>query len=257
MKKYSIKELINLTPREKHDFNHRYIWWRISMKYPGLIMTMICLRFNIKANTVTFFSIFLGILGCFLIANEQKSMSLLGVLCVHVWQFLDDVDGNIARLTSSNSKYGAFIDDLGGLMIYAFLYFCLGIHVLSRPEVYFNNIFFDHTIFKYNIFILIIGASCSLFYLLRLLQNHVFTNIYNHKTLPNTSENNKNNKKFSLRNIYHIFHLNFLELPGFLLLIIALSIMSSQVDIFLIIYFMMLFFDLQISIFRHASRLHN
>lgn len=254
MKKYKLRGIIEAIPKEKHDFNHRYIWWRISMKYPGLFITLVCLRLNIKANTVTFLSIIIGMLGCLLITDNSNSISLLGLLCVHIWQCLDDVDGNIARFTSSSSKYGAFIDDIGGVLMYAFLYFCLGIHVMIKPETYYDNIFISNPFVKYNIFILIIGASCSIFYLLRLLQNFIFKNIYNQNNLiSKTSKSNNQDKKFSMGKIYQSFHANFLELPGFLLLIIALSIISSNVDIFLITYFIILFFNLQLSIFRHAS----
>ena len=64
-------------------------------------------RFNVNPNSITYFAFFLGLISGYLIAIKEI---YLGVAILFISQIFDCVDGDLARLTSRVTRYGAYID---------------------------------------------------------------------------------------------------------------------------------------------------
>ncbi|MCD6044890.1 MAG: CDP-alcohol phosphatidyltransferase family protein [Gammaproteobacteria bacterium] len=78
-------------------------WWQRFSAYLGQRM----LRFPISANTYTWITVLLGILGYVFIAH---SYSITGLIFFILAGLFDIVDGAVARAGEKSSHYGAFLD---------------------------------------------------------------------------------------------------------------------------------------------------
>lgn len=65
------------------------------------------MRFDVHPNTITYFAFALGLFSAYIIAAGRIYE---GVALLFVSQIFDCVDGDLARMASKTSRYGAFID---------------------------------------------------------------------------------------------------------------------------------------------------
>jgi len=107
-----------------------YLYVRKFSFYP----TWLCLKLGISANQVTLSSILIGMFGCVLFVLGGKVNIVMGAVLINVWSVLDCVDGNLARLLNTKSKYGWFLDSITGFMLNSILLFCMGIGIYFHPD---------------------------------------------------------------------------------------------------------------------------
>lgn len=100
-------------------------------------LTWLCAMMGLSASAVTYISIIAVLAGTVLIVSGNYIMSIIGILFFNLWIILDCVDGNIARYRQTFSKYGEFIDAVGGYFATAFLFSSLGYLSYTIP---FSNI---------------------------------------------------------------------------------------------------------------------
>ena len=86
------------------DFVTKWAWPRPARQVVGY-----CVRLNIKPNHVTLASLFLVILAGLFFVKGQYGM---GLLAGWLMTFLDTVDGKLARVTVTSSKFGHYFDHI-------------------------------------------------------------------------------------------------------------------------------------------------
>lgn len=84
------------------DFVTLYLW-----PTPALAVTRYCAKFGISPNTVTTASLVFVLAAMWLFWN---GFFLLGLVCAWLMTFLDTVDGKLARVTITSSKWGNVYD---------------------------------------------------------------------------------------------------------------------------------------------------
>lgn len=84
------------------DFVTKYWWPR-----PAQIVTKWCAERKITPNQVTYLGLFLMFVALFLFWNGNF---LLGLIPAWIMTFLDTVDGKLARVTMTSSKFGDILD---------------------------------------------------------------------------------------------------------------------------------------------------
>lgn len=109
-------------------------------------------KYNISANTVSYFSAILSVIACILIAAPNHTISIIGAILVNVWLILDCTDGNIAR-SVKKQPFGGFADGISSYILVALLCSALGVAAYQN----------DGLIFKANtsIIIIILGFLAS------------------------------------------------------------------------------------------------
>jgi phosphatidylglycerophosphate synthase len=162
-------------------------------------------RSGIKPNSVTFAQIFIGLLGCYLIVSLQNQIGfLLGILFLHSAYVLDCVDGEIARVTQTESLQGLFLDKFAHAITMPCIFMSVGIYYSQySPE----NIFF---ILLINLF-----ASFSTFNPVNRLVNSIILQLFIKKDfkqydLKNYKNSNKNILNLQEKNFDKGIFLNFL-----------------------------------------------
>ena len=84
------------------DFVTLYLWPK-----PALAVTRFCARLKISPNTVTSASLVLVLMAMWLFWNGHF---LTGLVCAWLMTFLDTVDGKLARVTVTSTKWGNVYD---------------------------------------------------------------------------------------------------------------------------------------------------
>tara|TARA_B100000780_G_scaffold261631_1_gene214198 strand:- start:25948 stop:26790 length:843 start_codon:yes stop_codon:yes gene_type:complete len=76
----------------------------------ALFITWICVCLQISANSISWISGFVTILGAILIASDNYFYIFIGSFSYALWYLLDYVDGAIARYNGAGSVEGQYID---------------------------------------------------------------------------------------------------------------------------------------------------
>lgn len=110
-----------------------YSQWNRVVSYPlSIHLTWLCLKFGITANQATWVSLIAGVGGCVCIAFGNYWMLITGMLLIIVYGVLDCVDGNIARITKTASKYGRYLDIALGYVLGAFIPLSIGLSLYIK-----------------------------------------------------------------------------------------------------------------------------
>lgn len=136
---------------KKTKYNYRYfkdnlpewkrvkdpILSRIFYRPISFFCASIVTKFNISANTVSYFSAILAIIACILIAIPNHIVNIIGAILVNVWLILDCTDGNIAR-SVKKQPFGGFADGISSYILVALLCSSLGIAAYQNNGVLFS-----------------------------------------------------------------------------------------------------------------------
>lgn len=85
---------------------------------------------GIMANSVSYFSMYIGILACALFLFN-KPIAIVGAVLVNVWLILDCTDGNLARSVKSQ-PFGEFADGISSYVIVGLLCTVMGFYVFRN-----------------------------------------------------------------------------------------------------------------------------
>ena len=77
---------------------------------PALLIAWICIRLNVSANLISWFSGVVAIIGGILFSAEDLKYVLIGSVLFLIWFLLDYVDGSVARYKKTTSIEGQYID---------------------------------------------------------------------------------------------------------------------------------------------------
>jgi phosphatidylglycerophosphate synthase len=104
------------------SFKEQGILLKIS-RYASIPIVWICLKLHIKPNTVSWFNILFNIV-CFIPLLYNYYILTFIFLFIHIT--LDCVDGEVARLTKTFSRYGSFLDYLGAITCVPLIHIGIG-----------------------------------------------------------------------------------------------------------------------------------
>jgi len=90
-------------------------------------------KFGITANQVTIVNHLIGLSGCALLAFGTHSAIIWGSSLLLLNFLLDRVDGDIARITNTCSKFGRLLDSFGDFLVDMLLPICIGIGLYYHP----------------------------------------------------------------------------------------------------------------------------
>ena len=87
-------------------------------------------RLKITPNMVSFAGLFCGLLASFAYYHYQNiAFAILGFLLMFIWHVLDGADGQLARLTNSQSEFGKIIDGICDYVTFISVYIALGLSI--------------------------------------------------------------------------------------------------------------------------------
>jgi phosphatidylglycerophosphate synthase len=208
----------------KNDFFAFYVGRQLSY-----FMTIPFLKWNCKPNVVSIIAAFEVVLAGLVLGGASSiAIALLGWLLFFIWNLLDGVDGNIARLKKNGSKIGSVYDAMSGYEAMFLLYFSAGIYGFNITGQV-NQI--------------ILGALSGMFVL--------FPRLIMHKTNTELGAQQKNEladkKSFGL---IKIIALNLTSITGFVEVLLLLAIIFNQMSIFNLLYFMINLVVMLASLFK-------
>ena len=123
--KYSIRDIqSSLSEEKKKEDSIFAIWFHRPLSYP---VTYLFANIGVSAWFVSLLSIFFAVIGCVTLALNSVVLRWIGILLLNIWAILDCVDGNVARVTKTQSNKGAFMDAESGYFVCAFVYLAFGI----------------------------------------------------------------------------------------------------------------------------------
>ena len=92
----------------------------------GPYLAWVWLRLGLTPRQVNYLSIVLGIALLALAASGAPQGALGATVLCFLWQAIDVSDGTMARSLGIKDNFGGFVDYSSGMLIVAFLPFCLG-----------------------------------------------------------------------------------------------------------------------------------
>lgn len=105
----------------------------------GNYTAWVALKCKLTPNNVSYFNLIISICICVGFAAGNAQTRVITSTMLLIWQIIDVTDGTMARTLNIRSNYGGFIDDLGGLIIIAFLPICVGINLFNQPEYLYQD----------------------------------------------------------------------------------------------------------------------
>ncbi len=102
------KHLYDWSYKGVTDLVTKWIWPR-----PAQLVVKLCVKLGLKPNHVTFLGAFLVVLAGYLFYKGHLG---LGLLVAWFMTFLDTVDGKLARVTVTSSRFGHYFDHLIDLL---------------------------------------------------------------------------------------------------------------------------------------------
>ena len=112
------------------------LWIYLVMRRISFLPTWICLKLGVSANQATIISIIIGLTGCMFLAIGGYKNNIIGALLVIGWSLFDCVDGNLARVNKSESKFGWLLDSITGFIMNAMLLISIGIGTYLNPDAF-------------------------------------------------------------------------------------------------------------------------
>lgn len=122
--KYSMADIrTSLSHEKKMEDSQLAIFVHRPLSYP---LTYLLVNIGISAWSVSIISAVIAFAGCMLICLDFYMARWVGIALINFWAVLDCVDGNVARVTKTQSNKGAFMDAESGYIICAFVYLAFG-----------------------------------------------------------------------------------------------------------------------------------
>lgn len=110
-------EKMNKLPSEERFFDVNEIWyfmnrWVVSLLYPT----------SVTPNQITFLSLVFGLASAGFYISGIPDALVWGAIFLYGKVFLDNVDGNLARVRGTTSRFGRFLDSLADFLVTVLVY---------------------------------------------------------------------------------------------------------------------------------------
>ncbi|TSC79433.1 MAG: CDP-alcohol phosphatidyltransferase [Parcubacteria group bacterium Gr01-1014_29] len=113
----SIKELREITQREKIEGRERPWGYRVFQRGPSIYITWLLLHTPLTPNAITLLSILSGVGGAYLLLCPDWKVKLAALFLFYLNLLLDRVDGEMARYKKQFSLKGIYLDELNHYVI--------------------------------------------------------------------------------------------------------------------------------------------
>lgn len=134
--KYSPAYFKNSMPdwkKKKDPMVSRFFYRPLSFYVASL-----CANFGISANSMSYFSVFVALIGCFSFLVNDHAWHIFGAVMFNVWLLLDCVDGNLARSVRKQA-FGEFADATSSYTLVAFMCTCMAFAVYYDGGLILNS----------------------------------------------------------------------------------------------------------------------
>jgi len=231
MKTKNIKEFKEISQRgspgafdlkETHIQNYpNWVIRRIS-----LLITRVVVKINISPNSISIFSIILGMMAGFLFMLGEYIYSIFAIISMFIWFVLDHVDGEVARYKNQKSNLGHYLDKMMHCLVHPLLFLGIGFGLYNKYG---------------SITWLTLGiiSAFSLFLIDLVYLNKLETRVYKNLIKDGKKLIPKTNFKF-----------NFLYQFQWVFIFIIIATILDILEYFLLIYTVVLFFKFVISLFN-------
>lgn len=213
-----------MTPEKYKNAKNDYFAFYIGRPV-SYVLTIPFLALGIKPNTVSLMSLIPSIIGLILLGyTDSYELQVIGGLCFLLWNFLDGVDGNIARYTEKTSKLGVVWDATSGYFAMTLTFCAMGLAAYHNT----GSVLYENA-----------GFFTAIFCLLARLIMHKKMVVF----AENSNELNSKENYSPLK----ILALNITSISGFMQVIMMLTIIFSCIEIFVLVYCMIHFLILILS----------
>ncbi|ADK83312.1 CDP-alcohol phosphatidyltransferase family protein [Sediminispirochaeta smaragdinae] len=131
----SMKEIRDSLPEEKNRADS--LWTRYILRPLSVPVAWLCLRWGLRANTVSYLSALICVFAALLFGSASLGGAIIGALLFNMFAVLDCADGNMARATGTTGPYGAWADAIGGYVAYVTVLLSLGYAAAVRNALFF------------------------------------------------------------------------------------------------------------------------
>ncbi len=203
----------------KNDFFAFYVGRNLSY-----ILTVPFAKLKVQPNTVSLISLVeVVVAGLLFAVSNNLWQATLAWFLFFLWNLLDGVDGNLARLYGTSSKLGSVWDATSGYAAMFITYFSAGIYSYQYVPISVGK------------WVIVIGALSGFSVIFpRLVMHKAITEIGSHQNNGLTSRSD-----FS---VLKILALNLTSATGLTQPLLLLAILINKVALYTVIYFMINFF---------------
>lgn len=193
------------------------------------VLTIPFLAVGMKPNTVSLLSFLPSILGFVLLGfGGTKLLRIVGAFFFILWNFMDGVDGNIARYTNQTSTLGTLWDAASGYFAMMLMYFAVGVSVMNAPKRGLDFL----TIPDY--YYVVMAGLTAMFTL--------FSRLVMHKKMLLFSEKENSLRDKGAYSLFKIIALNLTSPSGFVQVIMLIAVaINCQREFVLVYFFIQLF----------------
>jgi phosphatidylglycerophosphate synthase len=120
-------EKMNKLPVEARFFDLNEIWyfmnrWAVRLLYPT----------SVTPNQITFLSLVFGLAAASFYVSEIPNALGWGAVFLYGKVFLDNVDGNLARVRGTTSRFGRFLDSLTDFLVTVLVYIAVTLYLVRQ-----------------------------------------------------------------------------------------------------------------------------
>jgi len=118
-------EKMNKLPAGERFFDVNEIWyfmnrWVVRLLYPT----------SVTPNQITFLSLIFGLASSWFYVSGIPDALVWGALFLYGKVFLDNVDGNLARVRGTTSRFGRFLDSLADFLVSVLVYIAVTVYLV-------------------------------------------------------------------------------------------------------------------------------
>jgi hypothetical protein len=128
--------------RETHAWKREYERYLPLSRYVfrplGFLLTWLAIRIGLTSEAVSWMSGFVGLIGCLCLLSSQQQFLSIGIGLLIFFNFLDCVDGSIARTMKTENSYGRFLDSLMAWIDMGF-WALIGVMAYRHPELLYGS----------------------------------------------------------------------------------------------------------------------
>ena len=119
-------EKMNKLPAKARFIDANEIWyfmnrWVVYLLYPT----------SVTPNQITFISLFFGLTSAGLYVSGNPNALMWGAVFLYGKIFLDNVDGNLARVRGTTSRFGRFLDSLTDFLVTVLVYIAITVYLVQ------------------------------------------------------------------------------------------------------------------------------
>ena len=182
---------------------------------------------SLNPLVVNYLNLLIAIFALTIFALDIEHNLLIATVLLFIWQFIDTIDGGIARVRKIVNNYGGYIDYITGMIIIAFLPVCISIACINNStskDLFFGFISLELT----DLNILAIGCFSSI--------SSIFSRFINHTIKIRFGIDNSTKVKKDFNNIFSNILVNIENIGGLQLVFLLLAIIMNSTVYFLVVY---------------------